>query len=382
MKGPVANRVLEYSMNANKYTAKWICQYNDFLALESEWNQLAAQFSKHFFYRHEWFDSVWQWRQLDFDICILAIYQQNLLKGLLPLMVQTQKFKGLRYQQCELLTVPDTQFCDFITVEKHPDFFTFAMSALKNFSQWQKIKFHYLPENPVIQSIFSNYEHELINTTQHPVVTIEASFESFYAGKSRRLKKGNNLARNHLNKQGEMVVQNLKNLSPKESLNLIKQISEKSWKQSTQTTLDNHGPYSFFERLNQHLFNNDALSIWALVLNDEIIAFEYQIDYQNNIYALRSDYLLSYAEFSPGTYLNWQVLQQVFNDHKSGYYMGPGENKYKLRWHNTLQPVFTLFAYQNNITGTLLNTLEKKIIPKVKPLKRHLDQMFVKEKVE
>ncbi len=367
------------------YTTQWVEQYDDFVKLKTQWNALAHRFSPHFFYRHEWFDSAWQWCQKNHTIQILTLFKDSQLIGILPLMVKAEKYKSIHFLQYEFLSVPDTQMCDIMIMPGHEAIGPILLKLLVKKSGWDKLKLHYLPPTSVLSQVMKTHnpmDYSIAKTTSHPTVHINTDWGSFYGAKSRRLKKGNNLARNHLQKQGHYQILNLNTLSEEELLSTIQHISKQSWKQSTQTTLNHNGPFQFIQKLSHLAKKNQWLNIWALKLNQEIIAYEYQIDYQNNIYALRSDYLDTMGHLSPGTYLNWQILEKMFERNKSQYYMGPGENNYKLRWQNDPQPVYTLIAYQNNMTGILLKTIEQHIMPKVKPLKNHLNNIFIKEKVE
>lgn len=373
------------TLTAKRYTTKWISHYDEFIKLKSQWNTLAQCFSKHFFYRHEWFDSAWQWCKQTHSIQILTIMKNNQLVAILPLMVKLEKYKKISFRQCEFLSVPDTQVCDLVMMPKCEEIGKIILDALIAKAGWDKLKLHYLPPNSLLAKTIKTQTHfvySLTDTTVHPTVKITNQWADFYADKSRRLKKGNNLARNHLQKQGDCQILNLNTLSEKDSLKIIQQISQKSWKHNTQTTLNHKGPYQFIQKLSHLAKQKQWLNIWALKLNQEMIAYEYQIDYQNNIYALRSDYLDKMGHLSPGTYLNWQVLEIMFTLKKHRYYMGPGKNNYKLRWQNDLKPVYTLIAYQNNVMGTLLRTIEQHIMPRIKPLRNHLNTLFVKEKVE
>ena len=60
----------------------------------------------------------------------------------------------------------------------------------------------------------------------------------------------------------------------------------------------------------------------------------------------------SFKTLSPGTYLNFRMLEELFGggDH-SRYYMGPGNNPYKSRWSEAGEPVQTLTSYSPTVRG-------------------------------
>lgn len=350
---------------------QWVTEATSFYQLKIEWNKLASYYPAQFYFRHEWFESAWQWAQEQGQLKILAVYHHNQLVAIAPLLLKNIVYKGIPFKQLEFLSVPDTQMCDLILAPHYYEAGTFILEYILRDKSWDKLKLHYLKSNSALslftQTLSRPFTLEI--TTQHPIVRIDEEWDSFYATKSRRLKKGNNLCRNHLEKEGAIALENLSGLPKDKLLHILQDISKQSWKQSTQTTFDQKGPYAFIKRLTEVSIENNWLSVWGLRLNDAIIAIEYQIEYNNQIYALRADYLESKASLSPGTYLNWQILETLFKQQKSIYYMGPGENSYKQRWQNHLEDVWTFSAFNKTICGTLLKTIEHKVIPAVRMIK-------------
>ncbi|MCS5709117.1 GNAT family N-acetyltransferase [Candidatus Berkiella cookevillensis] len=355
----------------NKLKLQWITDATTFYQLKLDWNKLASYYPTQFYFRHEWFDSAWQWAQTLGQLKILTVYDHDQLIAIVPLLLKNIIYKGIPFKQLEFLTVPDTQMCDIIISPPYYATGTFILEYILKDKSWDKLKLHYLKPNSLL-SLFSqmlSQSFTLEVTTQHPIVRINENWDSFYATKGRRLKKGNNLCRNHLEKEGTVVLENLIYLPKNELLQVIQRISQHSWKQSTHTTFDQKAPYAFIKRLTELALEKHWLNVWGLRVNHEIIALEYHIEYSHQIYALRADYLTSKASLSPGTYLNWKILETLFEQKKSIYYMGPGKNTYKNRWQNYLEDVWTFSSFNKTICGTLLKTIEQSLIPRLRIIK-------------
>lgn len=364
----------------NALKVKWITTFDGFIALKQDWNKLAQHYPDHFFYRHEWFESAFAWARLDSKLNILCAFVNDQLIAILPLCIKQAQYKGLPYRLAEFLTVPDTQMCDLIIA---PDFQALSgkvFQHLLNHRCWDKLRLHYLEPNSHISKLNNqlNLDGIFLATTKHSMVDMGSSWEAYYQTRSRRLKKGNNHCRNQLQKQGDIRVENISYMPNDGILNIIKNISQNSWKKKTKTTFDQAGPYAFISELISTAKQNHWLNLWVLKLNEKAIAYELQIEFNQTVYALRSDYLKEYAELSPGSYLNWQILQRLFEDKQKRYCMGPGENAYKQRWENQQKQIYTFSLYQSTMIGRITKTIEQRVAPKIRPIKSSLETLLKK----
>jgi CelD/BcsL family acetyltransferase involved in cellulose biosynthesis len=94
-------------------------------------------------------------------------------------------------------------------------------------------------------------------------------------------------------------------------------------------------------------------------LDGKVIATEYQVIADGHVYALRSDFDPAYSDMSPGTFLNHYLLKRLFGSDLIRYYMGPGENAYKMRWTDHAEPIYRLTAYSPTARGQLLRWLNR-----------------------
>jgi len=355
--------------------------YSEFLAIAGEWNNLVEQIEeKSVFLRHEWFDAAWQWRQHSGELQILTIYQSDALIGICPLMKDHLPQFKMRLKRIQFLTIPDTQFCDIIAHDKDKPLVieTFGRWLNNPEHKWDILDLSYLPATSITCELLpaalekNNIDNHLQQVEQNPYIDLEANWESFYSTCSRRLKKGNNLIRNRLQKEGEIhIVQARDPEHVRQALDVLKTLSAKSWKQTTNTTFDNEAPKSFIERLTTHAEKNNWASIWLLYLNDKPLAAEYQLIYNNEIFALRADFDETASELSPGSYLNWKLLESLFGHKQKRYYMGPGKNAYKKRWSKLSIPIVRINGFNKTIRGRMSIFIERYLRPVKHKLAQH-----------
>lgn len=349
-----------------------------FLALSAAWGELLASLdAPAIFLTHEWFDAAWQWAKYDSEAWLLAIWQDQALIGVLPLMRRRTPYRGISLRKLEFLSVPDTQLCDLIAAPTRAEAIAQSVAGylVEQKEAWDILDLRLLPVDsmaarylvPALRSVGMRTQLQALG--ENPWIDLSQGWDHFYASRSRSLKKKNNLINNRLRKAGTIDIEWLRP-SPADTtgyaagLETVIDISAKSWKQNTGNSLDQPGPQAFIQRLSQHAAQRGWLSIWLLKLNGQPMAMEYQLADAQHVYALRADYDSACAQdLSPGSYLNMHLLEQQFQAGFLQYCMGPGDNPYKYRWADRAHALHQLTAYSPSIKGRMLGVLELSIKP-------------------
>lgn len=337
-----------------------------FLSSKDDWNALAeATPDSTVFLRHEWCDSAWQWLKQNSTLNVLAIYDSNRLAGVTPLVLRYKRRRGGTARVLTFLAVPDNQHCDVLAAPADRGRVVEAVAAwlAANKSRWDILDLRYLNHNGDTAAILRagldrrGIAHEATPQGDNPTVALAGTWEEYYRRRSRRLKKGNNLIANKLKRTGSRIT--ITRLSAGDDTNpftvktledLI-DISSRSWKVQEGISLDFPGPNAFIRRITEHAAANRWLSVWLLTIDDKPVASEYQLHYHGHIHALRSDFDEELDELSPGTYLNWKMLEQLFNTDARLYLMGPGNNAYKQRWAEGSVPIEQFTAFSPSLRG-------------------------------
>jgi CelD/BcsL family acetyltransferase involved in cellulose biosynthesis len=349
----------------------------DFVAMRAQWNALAAaSLCARVFLFHDWFSAAWRWRQHTARLWLLCLYRDGSLTAVLPLALEEVAKRGTRLRELSLLTVPDTQACDLVALEHDRAVAAeaFADALAQRRSEWDVLRLKYLAPEACLSSAFREalarrgFATRLHPDGGNPFVPLDSTWEAYYATRSRSLKKANNLAANRLAKAGTVRIDWLApgtgdSAEVDRFLDRAIAISSRSWKTRTGNSLDNPGPQAFIRDLSHAAHERGWLSVWILSLSDRPLAMEYQLVADGNVYALRSDFDAEFEEISPGTHLNRTLLQQLFGRGLQRYYMGPGDNPYKHRWTEQVEPVQAVTAYGRTMTGRWLAAWETTLKP-------------------
>lgn len=348
-----------------------IAEERQFISLKAEWNRLcAASQGNSVFLRHEWFDAAWQWVKPDHRLNLLCVYRSGLLIGICPLMLRTTRSSLIARRRLTFLTVPDTQLCDVLSAAEDLTIViqTIAKQLSATRDDWDVLELSYLPATSATPGLFAGHMAKLglrailQSAGRNPFISLQGGWDAFYSGRSRRLKKSNNLIANHLNKAGAIAVRQLTH-DTASLLEVITAISARSWKTATGMSLEHNGPRSFIACLSRHAAEHGWLSVWLLTLNEKPVAMEYQLAYAGSVHALRSDFDEAYNYLSPGAYLNWKLLEQLFGMGLATYFMGPGDNAYKYRWTETGAALCRIRTYSTTWRGRCEHFLEERARP-------------------
>lgn len=352
-----------------------------FQSLANDWNELAASTDRNsVFLRHEWADAAWQWLKIDGkELCIVCVQRDGQLIGLCPLVRHQVRCDGMHTWQLSGLAIPDSQELSLLADPADiNDVAAGLVSALNSGSiRWDTMVLEKLPVNlPSTQALQDaaaegGYVSRKLSQYENPGISLAGEWEAYYGRRSRRLKKGNNLVRNRLQRDGKAVeIQCIDSrsevLDPGSLLRTLTDISARSWKASTGLTLDNPGPGAFLARLSEHGLEKGWFLAWILTIDGEPVAMEYQLEFNGVISGLRADYDEGTRDYSPGTLLNWRIIEQLFGRGASYYALGPGSNPYKARWIENSRDLVDLIVYGNSLRARVVRLVEQRMKPLVK----------------
>jgi CelD/BcsL family acetyltransferase involved in cellulose biosynthesis len=339
-----------------------ITSESEFLGLEEAWNDVArASYPHSLFLRHEWFAAAWSWRRCDAQLHLLLAHRNGRIVGILPLIRRVERpFGVVRY---ELLTVPDSQLADLVCASENVEAVARAFAAaLASDGTWDLLLLDLLqPDGPCATSFIGELRRQQLSATARDCgrnffIDLSADWSDYYESRSRSLKKAMNLAANRMHAAGEVRIQCIgaetrDHAVLAAALETTVDISARSWKRDTGNSLDQPGPQAFIRSISQSAIKQGWLSIWLLYLDEKPLAMEYDLTFDGNVHALRADFDADCNKISPGAHLFHAQIERLFSRGLNRYYMGLGENAYKLRWTNEAESLQAVIAYNRTPKG-------------------------------
>ncbi len=97
---------------------KIITNYQDFLALKSEWNRRLEECSATgIWLRHEWYDCWWQAFGASAQMFVVTLTREGRLAAVLPLMIVPMRIKGIRQRTLRFIENGITPRSSFLLFE-------------------------------------------------------------------------------------------------------------------------------------------------------------------------------------------------------------------------------------------------------------------------
>lgn len=360
-----------------------VAHEGELLELAGEWNRLVDRSRQpSVFLRHEWFEAAWQWRRSDASLFVLGWYRDGALASVLPLVLRREGAGPAAIRALEFLAVPDAQLCDLIVGAGDEvaasQAFIRALEARRG--AWDILRLRGLPRGAMGAALADAFrDRRFIVAALEPdrnlYVPLSDSWDAYYGTRTRSLKKANNLAANRLQKAGEVSIRWIEpgtRPAAKDVEHTVATcvgISARSWKGNIDTGLDKPGPQAFIRRLSERAAERGWLSVWTVSLDGRPVAMEYQLVADGNVYALRADFDAACETISPGSHLSRQLLERMFGRGLQRYYMGPGENPYKLRWTDQGEALDEVWIYGRTMRGRAVALWERLLKPALRTVR-------------
>jgi hypothetical protein len=275
------------------------------------------------------------------------------------------------------MAIPDSQRCSLLCAEADARRSASAIAKYLRTNQlrWDVLDLDYLGDDVRTSALEDGFRvagfHPLRRTGQTFLcISLREPWGTYYARRTRRLKKGNNLIANRLHKNFAVVsVERIDNRGDDAAFARIVsdyvRLSADSWKKGTGTTLDEPGPAAWLTELCRATAGTGQIAIWRLLLDGRTAAAELQLDFHGIVSALRADVNVEFEPHAPGTYLNWKVLEGLHGSGRSLYNMGPGKNPYKLRWAESEATLVRITAFNRSLRGQVARYWETSIKPRL-----------------
>jgi len=372
------------------YTVRRIDSIEEFRALAPVWSELTRESGQTSpFLSHDWFSCCWLTSGPERHPEVLVIDEGSQPVAIIPLSRWKGNIRGLPVRMISLLDSPDTPFADFLIAGQHDAVIKTFLDYQRGRSDWDLINLKKIPvSSPARKSLEAHLSERddwrQTGSEHSPYLELSGSWSDFYGGKTQRFRKTCRNIQNKLERAGTVTVEEHRVVDPDTPFFAeVLEVSRQSWKgdQGVAMATMPRMP-EFFAELKRRASRNGWLRLWLLRLNGHAVAMEYQIESAGTVYALRADFAYGVREFSPGAYLNFRIVQSLFEQGGVREYdMGPGNNEYKLRWASGSHETVGLEIYRKSLYAKLIHTLETKAVPVLRKLRDRARSKGVEEVV-
>jgi CelD/BcsL family acetyltransferase involved in cellulose biosynthesis len=220
------------------------------------------------------------------------------------------------------------------------------------------VRIEALLEGSVLTRTMHRQRHWLVdNRTHHAVVDLTPGPEALKARLGRNMRSNLSRGERSLSKLGEVVIQ--PHPLPDQVAGVLRRgldLEAAGWKgRSDHAILNSPRRQRFFQALAETAQANDWLRLGALYLDDELVAFQYDLEYAGRQVLLITCYDEALRHCSPGNLLLWHTLEAGIERGVTHYELGSvgGRKAWKMRWTDQLVPRHYVLAFGKSPGGRL-----------------------------
>lgn len=341
----------------------------EFMALASRWDAFVTDLGQCTpFSCHAWF-AAWLQASPETPLRLWLAEDQQGLLGLWPLTLSEERWRKRVGGGLAFLRNPETPFMDAWV--RDASVLEAMIQAQQAQPGWRWLRLDGWLPGPALgyfEALAAAQSVLAIDPVAAPYVSIEGSWEDYWQSRSVRTRKAHRNVINKLEKTGTIEVKHwTQPQQVTQVLQVMTHLEARSWKQSEGRTLVNDNRLrDFFNHFTPLAAARGWLSCYALFLDGQALAVEYQLTQGERVWGLRGDYDEAHAALSPGAYLNLELIKRLFEAGYRHYDMGPGLSDYKLRLSTGVQQRPSHVLFRNDLPGKLLCHLETQWLPRLK----------------
>jgi CelD/BcsL family acetyltransferase involved in cellulose biosynthesis len=397
----LVNSILEMIMlNDTKLTLELLTTFEQFCALKSEWNALAANQVKTIFMTHLWLEEWWRVFGAEYQIWTLLARENGILIGILPLMLAKEKLgvRKLRFMGAGEVT---PNHLDIIAAPQKRDrvIQAFISYFSQNTSDWDVLELDKIPQDsPSMEALKDGLRSQglLIKTAVSatcPYADLPGSFDEYLRSRSPKTQEGFRYAKRRIAKDfpGMYLGIAASTEEVEKVMATLMQLHQNRWLQKGYS-----GAFASKRTINFHYavarkaLESNHLRLYYLQINNEIIAVIYCYRVEDCVQYYLGGFDERWAKYSPGNIINMFALEQSILTGARRFDFLEGEENYKQHWMTHNYENFIVMAFRPNLRGRMYKfQLELKnalvylgihLVPQ--KIRRPIWQLYMKRKLK
>lgn len=355
-------------------TVDEVRDFEAFQTLEGSWDSCAAEDTHPgFFSSHAWFSCCIRSFGRDKQLRILVLRAGGRVVAIAPLWQEIRVRRRVRARTLAFIDTPESQRTDFIiaTADRQG-----VMRAILDVllgpggSGWDLLELTRWPEtSPNVAALRGelgrrDIQHRESTSALVPFIRTIGTWDAFLQSKSAKFRKTHRNIGNRVDRLPGVKLLRLTEPSDLPLFDKLIDVSLRSWKHEEGISMSADTERGrLFRCVTTAAARKGAWLGWILEADGRQIAMEYDLVSDGVVYAIRSDFDAAYSAYSPGAYLEQQIIQAAFELGYREYNAGPGVDGYKLRWTDETRRNLTLTAYNRTVRGRTLAGVDTVIVP-------------------
>lgn len=314
----------------------------------AEWSDLLGTSDDKVHYGYKWFLASWRVFHIRDSLHVITLRGADaMLKCVAPFVIVTDRFGPLRLTKICFPRNNQNPSNDIICVAGSvEECLSCLMEYLCGFHEWEMIDLQMLHvDGPTARFLngFLPQKKQSWGTSANrasPYITINGDWERFWSARTPKFRKGMRYKLNKAGAQGYAVDRICFPGADLDSLDVMLDISSRSWKRSIGTDLSSRKDnFAFYKELCAGIGASATASLYVLCVGGLPAAFEFHLEKGVCVFPLRADFDQAFEAVSPGSVLEYEIIKQLFERGLVREYNSCGHTySYLLKWTDSVRP--------------------------------------------
>jgi len=349
--------------------------------LEKDWNDLfAANHSQSLSQSFVWFQAWIQCFGAPYDIKVVCVRKSDQLVLVAPILHERQKFQLLRLDSARLACNGYSPSCNMLICDSLID--EDLAQAWKSLVEYVDVPLFRVPqisrtevERVVgLDQLADNYLQGVEGVRVTPMIDVSGDWDEYLAGRSKSFRKGLKRKLKRVDATADVSVSKTYLEGRHDPLfDEIFKTSGRSWKAESgaDLSIDSQGR-EFLLTLTDFLAPDRQVVIWEMRVGSDLVAFEFQIQFQGVAYPLRADYDAAFSDISPGIVLLYHTIKDLFEDQTMVMYDScADEYDYLTSWSQSTEEYAMLDLFARYPKSLLVHGIKYRLLPYLRQLKNN-----------
>ncbi len=360
------------SNHPNRYEVSVVSRRRELAALRAEWTGLLERIPDDSpFLTYEWLTTWWDAFAADATMHLVVVHRAGRLVAIAPFLYRTERVAGHSRRVLGLWSNDNTDRTGLLVdvdapiavraivdhiVERAPSWDVAELVPLERSVPTTSALLDLLHQRGLTHGVTDNLQSphlEMPGGWDDLVDTLGASFRKSL----RRKTRAGDLA-------GRLSFEIIRDPS---GIDTAFDIARDSWQYENGTSIASTDALrSFYSGLARVAHDRGWLQFAFMRLDDEPVAFEFNLVYHGTAYNLKLGYRKSHAGLSPGILLKQHVLRELIDAGIRRYDFLGGDEPYKLHWTSHIRPHCRVTVYRRRPTLVLSHLVRHRVKPFIK----------------
>lgn len=353
-----------------------VSDYQAFLDLEPAWNAaVSAAGIDHPFLEHAWVRTWWDCFGGDSALHIVVVKESGQVIAIAPLILTQIRMFRVPVRRLGFFHNAHVPRAGFIVCRRHEDAYQAIWDHLRSEREsWDLLQLCQLPKGSrTLEEMRrlageAKFRNGVWLSGASPYISLDASWRAYYEGLATKHRSNLRNRFKRLNRAGPVTIDTIATEdSLPYALEIGLRLEESTWKREAGTAIScDPQVRKFYETFARRSASRNWLRLNFLKAGALCVAFDYSLEYNNQIFLLKLGYDPAFSAYSPSNLLLSMALERAFEQGLTKYdFLGESAD-WKRCWAKDSTPNYWLFVFAASFKGRCLHFIKFHVIPWLK----------------